>query len=284
MGRLEKQIISGAVALVAILLVVVLVKGIEPANGQTKQERKPEWQDAPLVLSNMKPKTDGGSGDERRADVVDLGNEESGEANNGSSPAEHGYAGAEAENANLKQESSAADLIKQAAKNANHRVDDKVNEQKAAALVPLNWDEELRTYKVKPNESLSEIAQKELGSINYLSSILELNEGLNANRIREGQDIWLPSAAAAKRDFQQRRDAKQAGSKADPATTAKTSSKTTTGRTHKVVGGDSLWRLAKKYYPKVDRNEAIKRIVKANTELKSENSVLELDMVLRIPR
>ncbi|NQU49980.1 MAG: LysM peptidoglycan-binding domain-containing protein [Planctomycetes bacterium] len=282
MGRLEKQIISGAVALVAILLVVVLVKGIEPANGQTKQERKPEWQDAPLVLANLKAKTDGSSADDRRADVVDLGSEESSNLKNGSTPAEHGYAGAQDEN--LKVESSAAELIKQAANNATHREDDKGKEQKAAAVVPLNWDEELRTYKVKPNESLSEIAQKELGSINYLSSILELNEGLNANRIREGQDIWLPSAAAAKRDFQMRRDAKLAGSKAEFETDAKASSQTSTGRTHKVVGGDSLWRIAKKYYPQVDRNEAIKRIVKANAELKSENSVLELDMVLQIPR
>lgn len=284
MGRLEKQIISGAVALVAILLVVVLVKGIEPANGLAKPERKPEWQDAPLVLANLKAMTDGGSADDRRADVVDQGSEESGDLKNGSTPAEHGYAGAQNVNANLKVESSAAELIQQAANNANHREDEQAKEQKAAAVVPLNWDEELRTYKVKPNESLSEIAQKELGSINYLSSILELNEGLNANRIREGQDIWLPSAAAAKRDFQMRRDAKLAGSKAEFETDAKASSQTSTGRTHKVVGGDSLWRIAKKYYPKVDRNEAIKRIVKANAELKSENSVLELDMVLQIPR
>ena len=278
MGRLEKQIISGAVALVAILLVVVLVKGIEPTGTQKSTERKSEWQDPTLVLSNLQPKGPANGADSQKAGVIDLGGPEPGVGN---TPAEHGYAGAQTPPkaaatppAGEKQE---VDLIQAAIQKSKDRIEAAPASSKdQAAVVNLDWDEELRVYKVRQNESLSEIAQRELGSMRYLDSILELNEGLSANNIRAGQEIWLPSAASAKFNFEQGRNAK-ANTKAKPAASS-------SGRSHTVVSGDSLWRIAKKYYPGMDRKEAIQRIVKANAELKSENSVLELGMVLQIPR
>ena len=278
MGRLEKQIISGAVALVAILLVVVLVKGIEPTGPQKPAGNKTEWQDPALVLSNLQPKVAPDNGDSRKAGGVDLG---APEPKTGNTPAEHGYAGSQGDvksaNNELKQGKpeidDQLDLIQAALHKSQERVEAKPASD-AGAMVNLDWDEDLRLYKVKKNESLSEIAQRELGSIRYLDSILELNEGLSANNIGTGQEIWLPSAAAAKFSYEQSRSGK-----AKPKAAASTS-----GRTHKVKSGDSLWRIAKRYYPKMDRREAIQKIVKANADLKSENSVLELGMELKIPR
>lgn len=287
MGRLEKQIISGAVALVAILLVVVLVKGIEPTGPQNQTEKKSEWQDPALLLSNLQPKTGPNGGDSLKAGVVDLGGPEPGVGN---SAAEHGYAGADPNKSQLKQgvptvkdtpapgeNLGQQDLIQKAIQKSSERGEaSPASSSNAAAMVNLDWDEELRVYKVRKNESLSEIAQRELGSMKYLDSILELNEGLSANNIRAGQEIWLPSANNAKANYELSRSAK---SKAKPQ-----ASTTSSGRTHKVVSGDSLWRIAKKYYPKMDRKEAIQRIVQANSVLKSDNSVLELGMELQIPR
>jgi len=276
MGRLEKQIISGAVALVAILLVVVLVKGIEPAGPQKPTEQKPEWQDPALLLSNLQPKGPANGADSRKAGVVDLGAPDPASAH---TPAEHGYAGGKAQpkvvaTPRAKDEQQQNDLIQQAIQKSKDRVEAAPASSKdSAAIVNLDWDEQLRVYEVRKNESLSEIAQRELGSMKYLDSILELNEGLSANNIRAGQSIWLPSAASAKFNYEQG----QAG-KAKPKATV------VSGRSHTVTSGYSLWRIAKKYYPKMDRKEAIQNIVKANAELKSENSVLELGMVLRIPR
>lgn len=47
-------------------------------------------------------------------------------------------------------------------------------------------------YVIKKNEVLSTIAEKQLGSIKFISVILDFNPGLNPNKIREGQTIYLP--------------------------------------------------------------------------------------------
>lgn len=53
-------------------------------------------------------------------------------------------------------------------------------------------DEKKRPYVVKENEVLSQIAEKELGSIQKLQKILEMNPGLNQHRIKSGQTIYIP--------------------------------------------------------------------------------------------
>jgi|GEM_PF-5747449 len=49
-----------------------------------------------------------------------------------------------------------------------------------------------RAYKVRENDLLSKIAEKELGSIKFVSKILELNPGLKPDLLRPGQTIYLP--------------------------------------------------------------------------------------------
>lgn len=49
-----------------------------------------------------------------------------------------------------------------------------------------------RPYTVKGGDVLSKIAQKELGSIKYVSNIMEVNPGLKPSRLRLGQVIQLP--------------------------------------------------------------------------------------------
>ncbi len=281
MGRLEKQIITGAIALVAVLLVVVLVKGIDHKTQKDATERKPEWQDPALLLSGS-AKAVNGKGNSQLAKVVDFTAEKQPKPNAGDlkSPGVISQENKSSlgEPAAGMPETSSGHLVSASTK-ALQNTGPKSAVAQAATKVNLDWDEGLHLYVVKENETLSEIAQNQVGSMLYLDSILELNEGLSANKVFPGQEIWLPSEESAKLNREQRRSAKIKGSQKKNQASSGTSE-----RHHTVVSGDSLWRIARKYYPSVERNAAIQRIVKANSELKDENAVLELGAILSVPR
>ena len=51
MGRLEKQIIVGAIALVAVLLGIVVLTGVKPVDAGSEQHMKSEWMPPEVPLS-----------------------------------------------------------------------------------------------------------------------------------------------------------------------------------------------------------------------------------------
>lgn len=85
---------------------------------------------------------------------------------------------------------------------------------------------------VQSGESLSEISLARLGTSKRWKEILELNPGLDANRMRVGSKLILPSGASS------------SSVSAAQATTAPTKSSSTAE--YRVRSGDSLWLIAKR--------------------------------------
>lgn len=93
------------------------------------------------------------------------------------------------------------------------------------------------SYRVRAGDTLSEIAQAELGTYVRWREIVELNPGLDPNRLMAGQEIRLPSggvggAAAAPAPAQPRRTAEPPRPRSRG------------GPTYRVLSGDSLWKIA----------------------------------------
>lgn len=100
------------------------------------------------------------------------------------------------------------------------------------------------TYTVRPGDTLSEIAQRELGSSRRWQDIVAANPGLDPSKLRVGKPIRIPGAAAQS----------AAPSQPTPAVAAKGTAKpqakpveASSGRaTWKVGKGESLWNIAAK--------------------------------------
>jgi nucleoid-associated protein YgaU len=270
MGRLEKQIISGAIALVAILLGVVVVKGVDHDPTGEAKHGKSEWQDPTLLMPNLVSEHESG-----QASRIDLGPSESLLQSPRDLAKEQSLRKIESsptrEMSDPGTDSARAEAI---------QTEPALSQPKAANFDPNQaWDQQLRVYLVKDGETLSEISMHELGSMKYVDQILEVNEGLQAHRIGEGDEIWLPSQAAA----QHSRNL-VAGSK--PVRAENASAKVlNTKRMHKVVARDSLWHLSKKYYGNSDVDAGIRRIVAANPKLLPDvDAILRLGTELHIPK
>lgn len=256
MGRLEKQIIVGAIALVAILLGIVVLTGVKPVKAGDEGHAKPEWMPPEVPLTMSEP------GHESSEEGADLGLGGS-ELSLGSDPKPADVPGKQPETE--RQVLAGSPATQEASENSGR---------------PLRLDavDELRRYEVKKGETMGEIAMRELGSVNDLDLILEVNEGMRADRVRAGDEIWLPSKAAA----DQRRSEKQAAASAQVKPEVERAAPTT-GRSHEVGSGDSLWRIAERYYGREGAGDGVKRIVVANSKLTDENTVLRLGWVLSIP-
>ena len=258
MGRLEKQIIVGAIALVAILLGIVVLTGVKPVHAGGEEHSKPEWMPPEVPLTMSEPGRE--SSEENAGADLGLGGSE---LSLDSDPKPAGVPGKQPETE--RQVLASPPAPQQAPENPGR---------------PLTLDavDELRRYQVKKGETLGEIAMRELGSVNDLDLILEVNEGMRADRVRAGDEIWLPSKAAA----DQRRSQKQAAASTEAKPEVERAAPTS-GRSHEVGSGDSLWRIAERYYGREGASEGVKRIVAANSKLTDENTVLRLGWVLSIP-
>lgn len=94
-----------------------------------------------------------------------------------------------------------------------------------------------RAYVVKGGDTLSEIAQRELGSSRRWQEITALNPGLDPARLRSGKTIRLPGGERSSTAGGERASAPVA----DGGTKEKAAAST---RTHKVGKGENLWKIA----------------------------------------
>lgn len=142
--------------------------------------------------------------------------------------------------------------------------------QRPVAEVPPSG---ARDYVVKSGDTLSEIAQRELGSSRRWQEIVALNPGLDPARLRSGKTIRLPG------------DARVAGGgsapKSAPAPKAEGPKKETvaaSGRTHKVGKGENLWKIAERT---LGDGKRWKEIAALNPSVNPDKLVL--GQVLKLP-
>ena len=256
MGRLEKQIIAGALALVGVLLSVVVYRGVERPLGlalEIPATRISEWSDpgdatpekvATKLALTMLPAPTG----DRAA------------------PAPEPAAFVATPEVLVATSSSTLnpDLTLLVAVPT-------FNEAAIARTIVLptadSWDEDLRIYHVREGDVLSRIAKRELGSISRMGEILKLNEGLEVDRLRVGQEITLPGGTTF----------------LIPSSNAKTQLEASVAvnqpKTHKVAPGDNLWKIAQRY--SVPGGPA--SLVQVNPDLLDKSTPLKIGWVLNIP-
>lgn len=245
MGRLEKQIMIGALALVGVLVAVVILKGLAPRDEVLDGAGGGEWSEGTPALML-------GPDGQPQAQVPEA------MINDGSEP--------------LVVDLSAPVLLDEAPALTAPVVDPGLTagavvtpaDPAAPVSAPLVSDN--LTYKIKKGDTLGHIAQRELGSVKYTSDILRLNPGLDANNLKVGQEIKLPARSELA--------ALPAAAAAAPAAAGET--------IHVVAAGDTLWGLAERYLGNGTRSG---EIVAANPDkLKNRDAMLTIGTKLRIPK
>lgn len=251
MGKLERQIMIGALALVGILVAVVILKGLAPRG-----DGGLDAGGTPLMLEGTAGATGDAGGEPAVEPPATLEPWLSPEAFGGVVPQ--------------------APVLDSVVPGPEMPVSDgstpipldpaAVSAAPVVPVAPAVVDNSPREYKIREGDTLSEISQRELGTVRRMKEIEELNPELKRDALVPGTVIKLPARGAAK------------PAEAAPAPAADDGQY----RTHQVVAGDSLWALAQQYLGDGNR---FREIVAANSAvLKSENSVLPLGAKLRIPR
>lgn len=231
MGRLEKQIIVGALGLVGLLLAIVVLKGLKP-----RQDNQPPAMI--LSLDEDGPGEGTAEGKEKDASFKPL------------------FA------APKENDKGAGKLTIEPPVVAPPKVQPakpKPGTDRPAKPQP-------RLYTIKKGDILGRIASEQLGSTRYLEDLKRANPGIDEKHLVPGETLVLPVIT------------KEATSKQQPGVTPPANA-----RMHTVAAGDSLWRIAEKYY---QDGSQLKRIVSANSTLlrQGEDSVLKVGMSLVIPR
>jgi len=232
MGRLEKQIIVGALGLVGLLLAIVVLKGLKPR--QDNQQ--------PLIIS--------------------LDDETPGEGAHKGKPKDSSFKPLGPVTPK-EEDKEGGKLVIQPPLTPQPKKDDSVL-PKRPTKDPVQ--PQPRLYTIQEGDILGRIAEKQLGSSRYVEELMRANPGINEKHLVPGETLVLP-VIVAKDTTKQTPGAQAAGN----------------ARTHTVAPGDSLWKIAEKYYQ--DGSE-LKRIVSANPTLlrQGEDSVLKVGMSLVIPR
>ena len=128
------------------------------------------------------------------------------------------------------------------------------------------------TYVIRDGDTLADIAQKQLGKSTRWNELVKLNPGLDPKHLKIGQTIRLAGSAPAVLDKP------VAPAPAASAPVAKIDA--TGSRTHKVVSGDTLGAIAKKYLGSITKADAI---YQANRDVLKSADDLKVGQVLRIP-
>ncbi len=137
-----------------------------------------------------------------------------------------------------------------------------------------------RTYTIQAGDVLSKIAKRFYGSASAAAKIREANPEVlkDADLILEGTTIVLPEAPA------RTPVTVSTGEPGTTHTTARVDPAVSTGRSHAVARGESLWRIAEKFHGGQGVLAYMDRLVSANPEkLASKNTPLRAGWVLALP-
>ncbi len=126
----------------------------------------------------------------------------------------------------------------------------------------------IQKYKIQSGDNLESISRRFLGSPHRWKEIVKLNEGLNPHRMRVGQEILIPSEAAAPKE------SKKAENASVIVGTAAAE------RHHVVQRNDTLYEIAVKFYGK---GTSWKKIYDANRDKINDPGVLPLGVKIVIP-
>lgn len=129
-----------------------------------------------------------------------------------------------------------------------------------------------RTHTVAAGEMLSTISQKYYGTSKHWREIVKANPGVDPEDLRVGQKLVIPEVAGAK-------PVASGDAHSDPAPVASGGGgAAASGQQYKVQTGDTLGKIAKKFYGKED---AWKKIQKANPGLDPDN--LQVGKTITLP-
>lgn len=142
------------------------------------------------------------------------------------------------------------------------------------------------THTVAAGETLSDIAERHLGSPNRWQELVILNPGINPKKLQIGQVLRVsgaaPAVAAAPAAGGTTGAAAAPALKAagQPARTPDKAAPAAKGHTHKVVAGDTLSSIAKAYLGSATRADDI---YAANRDVLKSPDQLKLGQTLKIP-
>ncbi len=102
-------------------------------------------------------------------------------------------------------------------------------------------------YAVRAGDTLSEIAQRELGSSRRWQELVAANPGLDPAKLRVGKTIQIPGAKAAGQPATAAAGSSKSAAREDVKTAKKDSAPAAgSGKTWKVGKGENLWRIAER--------------------------------------
>lgn len=156
-----------------------------------------------------------------------------------------------------------------------------------------------RTYRVQDNDTLFGIAERFYGpgKGHLYSRIAEANDLRNARALRPGQKLMIPpvdgqapprrvASQTNRREMTMDELARHVGAtevlRADPDAPRPTLDRRTGGRVYVVQSGDSLWKIAKRFYNDT-RPGTIERIYRANRDRMADKHTVPVGAKLQLP-
>ena len=107
-----------------------------------------------------------------------------------------------------------------------------------------------REYEIQPRDTLSEIAQRECGSIRFVSEIMALNPGVDPSALRVGSKLKLPGRGGGTNTSSTRDGPGGSGSET-PAPAG--GGGAAPGGTYTTRAGDTFERISKRVYGNIER-------------------------------
>lgn len=138
---------------------------------------------------------------------------------------------------------------------------------------------DVKTYRIQDKDNLYSIAKSNYGDPGLWKALAEYNEGRvgKDGTVRVGATIKLPPRHVLTGEAP---EAKPQAAKATESRSASEPARREAMRTHTVVKGDSLAKIAQTYLGSKDR---VNEIVAANRDKISDPNQIRIDMVLQIP-